>query len=100
MGRGKRARALTVFDMQASYAMRILRWRYPPMQRFATDLGHVLERDSLSRQTIYQWESGRTSIPASVLIAASELVGMPLDEVLSMAHRMATVSRPSEHVNG
>jgi transcriptional regulator with XRE-family HTH domain len=92
---GRVNRAPTIFDIQASY-----RWRYPPMRRFAADLGRLLQHGSLSRQTIYQWESGRTIVPASVLLAASELVDMPLDEVLTMAHRMATIGGANQRVNG
>jgi transcriptional regulator with XRE-family HTH domain len=78
----------TVFDERSACAIRILRWRHPPMRRFAADLGRSLDRGPLSRQTVYDWESGRSPVPASVLLAASELVGLPLDEVIAIAKRL------------
>lgn len=73
------------YDLAAASAMRILRFRHPPMDRFASDLGAALGRSRFSRQAIYDWEAGRARIPASVLMAAADLVGVPVEAALQQA---------------
>ena len=48
-------------------------------------LGTTVGRGRLSRQAIYDWESGRFRLPAAVLLAAADIAGMDLSDVLNRA---------------
>lgn len=70
------------YDQRVAGAMRLLRTKHPPMSRFAEDLCGALGWESISRQALYDWENAKTRVPAVALMAAAELVGVLLDDVL------------------
>lgn len=80
---GARATAAS-YNSRAGSCLRFLRLARPPLSRFALELSVALGRErTLSRQALYDWEAGRTRVPAEALMAASEVVGIPLSEALS-----------------
>lgn len=68
-------------------AIAIARRMQPPVKIFAAHLRRELGWSSLSRQTVYQWESGHSRVPAAVLLAASKATGQSVDELLRAARR-------------
>lgn len=73
------------YNESAAGAMRLLRTKHPPMGQFARELGAALGLKSLSRQALYDWENGKTRVPASALLAAADLVGVSLEHILQLA---------------
>jgi hypothetical protein len=88
MGQRNAPHSPNPFDQEAAAAMRVMRWRRPPVSVFARELGNALDRGPLSRQAIYNWESGKNRVPAAALLAAAELVGMQLEDVRAAARRL------------
>jgi hypothetical protein len=78
-------------DRAIAASMRVLRERHRSVAAFASAVAALLGRPSLSRQAIYDWEQGRTRIPAAVWVAAATLVGMTPNEALDAGLRR---SRP------
>jgi hypothetical protein len=78
---------LTIGDLAAASAVEYARRLRPPMKLFAYELRRSLGLPSLSRQTLYEWESARARVPASVLIAAARLSGVSVDELLRRSAR-------------
>jgi len=72
-------------NAQAARALELARRSRPPMKCFVRDLGRLLERPSLARQTVYEWESGRCQVPAAALIAAAEVARWTVDDLLKLA---------------
>ena len=78
---------------EAAICMRLLRRSCPPLAGFARRLSAELGRPSLSRQAVYDWERGRTRIPAEALIAAARVAGLPLAEARAAAGAHARTRR-------
>ena len=72
------------YDRFAAEVVRLARIKYPPMRRFATDLALALGVAHLSRQAIYDWESGRTKVPASVFWAAIDIAQLSPQHVMNL----------------
>jgi hypothetical protein len=91
MGRTKDVRP----DLQDEVrrALRAARLRCPPAKRFAFLLARELGWSSLSRQTIYGWESG-DRVPAVVLVAAARIVKSSVDELLQAGHKERDAPSP------
>jgi len=41
----------------------------------------------LSRQAIYDWEAGRTRVPAVAILAAARVINVSVDELFAIADR-------------
>jgi len=68
----------------AAEVVRLARIKYPPMHRFATDLALAVGVAHLSRQAIYDWEGGRTKVPASVFWAAIDLAKLSPQQIMNL----------------
>jgi transcriptional regulator with XRE-family HTH domain len=66
---------------EAAAMLKHLRLRHPPATRFAADLARLLGLRSLSRQALYDWENGKSRVPAAVLLAACDLAQVTVDSV-------------------
>ena len=82
---------LTTSDLAVASAMEYARRLRPPMKLFVYELRVVLGLPSLSRQTLYEWESARARVPASALIAAAHLNGFSVDELLRRSARSTAI---------
>lgn len=93
---GRTVSRLTNSDLAAATAIEYARRRRPPMKLFVFELRQTLGLPSLSRQTLYEWESARARVPASALIAAAKITGFSVDELLRRSARAAGIlSAPS-----
>ena len=72
------------YERFAAEVVRLARLKDPPMHRFATELAAAVGVAYLSRQAIYDWESGRTKVPASVFLAAIDLAGLSPQELMHL----------------
>jgi hypothetical protein len=72
-------------DRSAAEAVAYARRLMPPMKTFAFTLCSRLGRVSLSRQAIYQWESGEVRVPASVLLAVASISGLSVEELIRLS---------------
>jgi hypothetical protein len=90
MGRTKSFR----FDLEEEVrgAIRAARLKAPPTKYFAYLLAQELGWTSLSRQTIYGWESGNR-IPAVVLVAAARVTGFTVDQLMEAGKKLSTDRR-------
>jgi hypothetical protein len=86
---GERVDRVQELDRAIAASMRVLRERHRSVADFASVLAALLGRPGLSRQAIYDWEQGRTRIPAAVWVAAATLVGMTPNEALDAGLRRA-----------
>lgn len=76
----------------ASAAILVGRFRFGSVRQFAHELGILINGRPLSRQAIYEWEAGKARVPAVALLAAAELVGLQLDDLLAAATRFISQS--------
>jgi hypothetical protein len=84
---------------EVAAAISAARSRVPPVKRFAFLLRTQLGWQSLSRQTIYEWESCRTRVPAEVLIGAARIAGLSVDDLLLLAYPLRSAGGgPLENV--
>jgi transcriptional regulator with XRE-family HTH domain len=84
---------LTAGDEEAASAIAYARSLRPPMKSFAFELRLKLGRPVLSRQAIYQWESGEARVPASVLLAAARICGLSVEELIRRSANRELVRR-------
>ena len=77
----------SVYSDQAAAMIRVSRFRLPSAAVFAARLRQELGWDSLSRQAVYDWEAGRTRVPAVAILAAARLIDVPVDELFAIADR-------------
>ncbi len=82
-----RSRSLTTYEREAAAAVRVLREQHSSVRAFATVLGCEILRPHLSRQAIYDWESGYSGVPAHVLLAGARVTAVGLDDLLQAARR-------------
>lgn len=73
-------------------AFRAARLQCPPTKHFARLLAAELGWESVGRQAIYGWEAG-DRIPATVLLAAAQVVGRSVDELLGDGERILVLHR-------
>ena len=85
---------MTTSDLAVASAMEYARRMRPPMKAFVYELRQVLGLPSLSRQTLYEWESARARVPASALIAAAHINGFSVDELLRRSARATAILSP------
>jgi hypothetical protein len=67
--------------------IKISRFRTPSVGVFAKRLGSELGWGTLSRQAIYDWEAGRTRVPAVAIFAAARVVNISVSELFALADR-------------
>lgn len=91
-GRGKTP-TRSIHSEQAAAMIRVSRFRTQSAAVFAARLGEELGWGSLSRQAIYDWEVGRTRVPAVAILAAARVVDASVDELFAIADRFR---RPRE----
>jgi hypothetical protein len=75
-------------ESEAAGALRLARLRHPPMGAFLQGLRDVLGWPSLCRQTLYDWETGNSLVPAAVLLAAAELSKLDIESLLAAARAL------------
>jgi hypothetical protein len=76
-----------VYAEQAAAMIKISRFRTPSVGVFAKRLGSELGWGTLSRQAIYDWEAGRTRVPAVAIFAAAHVVNISVSELFALADR-------------
>jgi transcriptional regulator with XRE-family HTH domain len=91
--RGEVRFRLTAGDVEAASAIAYARRLRPPMKSFAFELRSKLGRELLSRQAIYEWESGEARVPASVLLAAARICGLSVEELIRRSASRELVRR-------
>lgn len=99
LGSGRNLASANPFEREASAVIRVVRWQRPSVSQFAREVGEALDRGSLSRQAIYDWESGKSRVPGAALLAASAIAGIPLGELLAKAHALLMPALPPDRVD-
>jgi hypothetical protein len=77
----------TVYAEQAAAMIRVSRFRAPSAGVFASKLRVELGWGSLSRQAVYDWETGRSRVPADAILAAAHLANVSVEELFAIANR-------------
>src|ERR1700682_5036466 len=77
----------SVRDQEIAGAIGFARRQRPPMKRFAYELRISLSWTSLSRQMVYKWEKQESRVPASVLLAGADVVGLLVEDLLVRSQR-------------
>jgi hypothetical protein len=77
----------SVYAEQAAAMIRVSRFRARSARAFAARLGDELGWGSLSRQAVYDWEAGRTRVPAAAILAAAHLADVSVEELFAIANR-------------
>jgi hypothetical protein len=77
----------SVYSEQAAAMIRVSRFRTRSAAIFAAQLRQELGWGSLSRQAVYDWELGRTRVPAVAILAAARVVNVSVDELFAIANR-------------
>ncbi len=67
--------------------IRVSRFRTPSAAVFAARLRQELGWGSLSRQAIYDWEAGRSRVPAVAILAAARVINVSVGELSAIADR-------------
>jgi hypothetical protein len=93
--------AKSIYAEQAAAMIRVSRFRMPSAAVFAAQLRHELGWGSLSRQAVYDWEAGRTRVPAVAILAAARVIDVSVDELFAIADRFRCPrTRRDEEVHG
>ncbi len=79
--------AKSVYAEQAAAMIRVSRFRTRSAAFFAARLRDELGWGSLSRQAVYDWEAGRTRVPAVAILAAARVINVSVDELFAIADR-------------
>lgn len=79
--------AKSIYSEQAAAMIRVSRFRAPSAAIFAARLRQELGWGSLSRQAVYDWEAGRTRVPAVAILAAARVINVSVDELFAIADR-------------
>jgi hypothetical protein len=77
---------------QAAAMIKVSRFRTRSAAAFAVMLRDQLGWQSLSRQAVYDWEAGRTRVPAAAVFAAARVANVSVAELIEIADRFR---RPS-----
>jgi len=85
----------SVYADQAAAMIRVSRFRQPSAAIFAARLRQELGWESLSRQAVYDWEAGRSRVPAVAILAAARVVNVSFDELFGIADRFRSPQRKS-----
>jgi hypothetical protein len=85
----------SVYAEQAAAMIRVSRFRTRSARAFAAMLRDELGWDSLSRQAVYDWEVGRSRVPAAAILAAAHLANVSVEELFQIASRYR---RPAERM--
>jgi transcriptional regulator with XRE-family HTH domain len=75
------------FAAETAAAVRAARMKQHSVRAFADRLVVELHWASLSRQAIYDWESGQVSVPSVVLLASAAVSGLTVDQLLEEGKR-------------
>jgi hypothetical protein len=86
VARGVRTSKSTYAE-QAAAMIRVSRFRMPSAAVFAARLRQELGWGSLSRQAVYDWEAGRSRVPAVAILAAARVVNVSVEELSAIADR-------------
>ena len=81
----------SVYAEQAAAMIRVSRFRAPSAGAFAARLRQELGWESLSRQAVYDWEAGRSRVPAAAILAAARVVNVSFEELVASADRFRQV---------
>lgn len=92
MARGREATRSTYAE-QAAAMIKVSRFRTQSVGVFANRLGRELGWGPLSRQAIYDWEAGRSRVPAVAIFAAARVVDLPIAELIALADRFRCTGR-------
>lgn len=84
------------FAAETAAAVRAARLKHPTVRAFADRLVAELHWVSLSRQAIYDWESGQVSVPSVVLLASAAVSGLTVDRLLEEGRRFARAASRCE----
>jgi hypothetical protein len=84
---GRVRTANSIYADQAAAMIRVSRFRTRSAATFAAKLRQELGWGSLSRQAIYDWEVGRTRVPAVAILAAARVINVSVDELFVIADR-------------
>jgi len=79
--------AKSIYAEQAAAMIRVSRFRTRSAAVFAARLRDELGWGSLSRQAVYDWEAGRTRVPAVAILAAARVINVSVDELFGIADR-------------
>ena len=79
--------AKSIYADQAAAMIRVSRFRTRSAAVFAARMRQELGWGSLSRQAVYDWEMGRTRVPAVAILAAARIVNVSVDELFAIADR-------------
>ncbi len=74
---------------EAAAAIRVARLKHRSVRVFADLLVEELGLPRLSRQAVYDWESGKTAVPSDVFLAAAIVSGVSISDLLKQAQRFA-----------
>jgi hypothetical protein len=77
----------SMYAEQAAAMIRVSRFRAPSAGIFAARLRQELGWESLSRQAVYDWEAGRSRVPAAAILAAAHVVNLSVEELVASANR-------------
>lgn len=84
---GRVRTAKSIYADQAAAMIRVSRFRTRSAAAFAAELRQELGWGSLSRQAIYDWEAGRSRVPAVAILAAARVINVSVDELFVIADR-------------
>jgi hypothetical protein len=79
--------ANSIYAEQAAAMIRVSRFRTPSARAFADLMRRELGWGSLSRQAVYDWEAGRSRVPAVAILAAASVIDVSVGELSSIADR-------------
>lgn len=82
------------YDRLGAATIRALRLQYPSVSVFAAAVAAELGWEHLSRQAVYDWETTRTRVPLSVLLAACSLKNRRVDEAITRGIQFLSPARP------
>jgi hypothetical protein len=77
----------SIYVKQAAAMIRVSRFRTPSATAFADLMRRELGWGSLSRQAVYDWEAGRSRVPAVAILAAARVIDVSVGELSSIADR-------------
>lgn len=88
-----------VYAEQAAAMIRVSRFRVRSAGAFAAALRDELGWRSLSRQAVYDWEAGRTRVPAVAILAAAHIADVSVEELFERANRFRRpgIAPPRSH---
>lgn len=95
IGKVNRRTVQSVYADRAAAMIRVARVRCGSSKSFAEHLGSELGWGPLSRQAIYDWETGKSRVPAVAVFAAASINGLSVEELLGLADRFRLPQPPT-----